>query len=143
VIFVIARTVPMIVVCSWAFKKAPEAYRPGVWIPVLNMFTDMFESLLLAGLIKAFPHRNKAIELLTAYVIQLKWRTFQATLAIMFISLLVGIYYAFHTLLADSVVLEKDRQQKLAAREKVQDVLQRQAARRATDAGDSSGKKNA
>lgn len=143
VVFVITRTVPVCVICSWAYKKAPESIRPGVWIPLLNVFSDILESALLFINIKLFPTRIQPLEQLTAYVIQLKWLTFKATLAIMFISLLVGIYYAFHTLLADSVVLEKDRQQKLAAREKVQDVLQRSAARRAAAASGSDNKKNA
>lgn len=145
VIFVLARTVPISVICAWAYKKAPEAIRPGVWIPTLNMLTDLLESFLLFVLIKAFPHRIQPLETLTAYVIQFKWLTFQVSLGIIFISLLVGIYYAFHTLLADSVVLEKDRQDKLRAREQVQDVLQRSAARRAAaaNASRSESKKNA
>lgn len=134
ILFVTARTIPIIVICSWAFKKAPESRRPGVWIPVLNWCADLLESFLIFGLIKAFPARNKTIELITAYVIQFKWLTFKATLVLMFISLLVGVYYAFHSLLADSVLLEKDRQQKAAAREQVQDVLKRSAARRAATA---------
>ncbi|KAL9555969.1 hypothetical protein MBANPS3_002118 [Mucor bainieri] len=131
VVFVIARSAPVIVVCTWAYKKAPAAVRPGAWIPLLNMFTDLFESFMLFGLIKAFPHRNKVAELITSYVIRFKWLTFQITLGVMFISLMVGIYYGFHGLLADSVVMERERQKKVAAREKVQDVLNRSAARRA------------
>ncbi|CAO3655899.1 unnamed protein product [Mucor hiemalis] len=111
--------------------------RPGIWIPTLNMLTDLLENLLLFVLIKAFPHRIQPLESFTAWVIQFKWLTFQVSLGIIFISLLVGIYYAFHTLLADSVVLEKDRQDKLKAREQVQDVLQRSAARRAAAANTS------
>lgn len=134
IVFVTARTVPIIVICSWAYKKAPESKCPGVWIPVLNWAADLLESFLIFGLIKGFPSRNKTAELITAYVIRFKWLTFQATLVLLFISLLVGVYYAFHSLLADSVMLEKDRQQKLAAREQVQDVLKRSAARRAAAA---------
>lgn len=131
VVFVIARSAPVIVICTWAYKKAPAAVRPGAWIPLLNMFTDLFESFMIFGLIKAFPHRNKTAELLTSYVIRFKWLTFQITLAVMFISLMVGIYYGFHGLLADSVVMERERQKKVTAREQVQDVLDRSAARRA------------
>lgn len=134
VIFVIARTVPMVVICSWAYKKAPAAARPGAWIPILNMFVDLFENLLIFGLIKAFPHRIKAIELFTAYVIQLKWFTFKTSLTIIFVSLLVGIYYGFHGLLSDSVVMEEDRQKKLTSRNKVKEVLANSAARRANSA---------
>ena len=131
IVFVIARSAPVIVICTWAYKKAPAAVRPGAWIPLLNMFTDLFESFMIFGLIKAFPHRNKTAELLTSYVIRFKWLTFQATLAVMFISLMVGIYYGFHGLLADSVVMERERQKKVTAREQVQDVLNKSAARRA------------
>lgn len=134
VVFVIARTVPMVVICSWAYKKAPAAARPGAWIPVLNMCVDLFENLLIFGLIKVFPSRIKALEILTAYVIQLKWFTFKTSLTIIFVSLLVGIYYGFHSLLSDSVVMEEDRQKKLTSRNKVKEVLENSAARRATAA---------
>lgn len=133
-IFVLARTVPMCVICTWAYKKAPASARPGVWVPILNLITDLFENLLITVLIKLFPARIQALELLTAYVIQFKWITFMASIVVMFISLFVGIYYGFHSLLADSVVLEKDRQKKAASREKVQEVLRNSAARRATAA---------
>ncbi|GAA5799658.1 hypothetical protein EDC94DRAFT_581358 [Helicostylum pulchrum] len=133
-VFVLARTVPMLVICTWPYKKAPASARPGVWIPVLNLVIDLFENLLITVLIKIFPLRVQVIETFAAYVIQLKWLTFKVSIAIMFISLFVGIYYGFHSLLADSVVLEKDRQKKLASREKVQEVLQNSAARRATSA---------
>ncbi|KAG1373750.1 hypothetical protein G6F61_009917 [Rhizopus arrhizus] len=134
VIFVLSRTVPFTVLCSYAYKKAPQAVRPGVWMPLLNTAVDLLESFLLFVLLKLFPTRVEGLELLTAYVIQLKWLTFKATLAIMFISLFVGIYYAFHSLLADSVLMEKDRKQKSNARENVQNVLHQSAARRAAAA---------
>jgi predicted membrane protein len=134
---VIARTVPITVICAWAYKKAPEAIRPGVWIPISNLAFDLFENLLIFLLIKIFPQRVEAIEYLTIFVIQLKWFTFKVSLALIFVSMLVGIYYTFHSLLADSLMLEKDRQQKLKAREQVQDVLQRSAARRAAAASTS------
>ncbi|KAG2208115.1 hypothetical protein INT47_010477 [Mucor saturninus] len=134
VAFVIARTVPMVVICSWAYKKAPAGARPGAWIPVLNMCVDLFENLLIFALIKLFPHRVKGLELFTAYVIQFKWFTFKTSLTIIFVSLFVGIFYGFHGLLADSVVMEEDRQKKLTSRNKVQEVLQNSAARRATAA---------
>lgn len=137
VIFVIARTIPIAVICAWAYKKAPEAIRPGVWMPIANLSFDLFENLLIFILIKLFPQRIQALEYLTAFIIQLKWFTFKVTLVLIFVSLLVGIYYTFHSLLADSIVLEKDRQQKLKAREQVQDVLQRSAARRAAAASNS------
>jgi hypothetical protein len=139
IVFVIARSAPVIVLCTWAYKKAPAAIRPGAWLPLLNIFAELFESFMLFGLIKAFPYRNKTAELITAYAIRFKWITFQITLAVIFISLMVGIYYGFHGLLADSVVMEKERQQKVKAREQVQDVLDKSAARRvASDALDKS-----
>ncbi|KAI8980260.1 hypothetical protein BDB01DRAFT_836794 [Pilobolus umbonatus] len=134
VIFVVARTVPICLICSWAFQKVPEKYRPGVWIPVLNMLVDIVESLFLTVDIKLFPQRVELVELMTAYIIQLKWVTFQLTLAIIAVSFFTGIYFSFHSLLADSVLLEKDRLKKVADREKVKDVLDRAAARRAAAA---------
>jgi predicted membrane protein len=106
-------------------------------MPIANLSFDLFENLLIFILIKLFPQRIQALEYLTAFIIQLKWFTFKVTLVLIFVSLLVGIYYTFHSLLADSIVLEKDRQQKLKAREQVQDVLQRSAARRAAAASNS------
>ena len=55
VLFVLARTVPIIVVCAWSFKKAPEKVRPGIWIPLINVAVDLTESFLLTVLIKLFP----------------------------------------------------------------------------------------
>ncbi|KAI8885902.1 hypothetical protein K501DRAFT_284050 [Backusella circina FSU 941] len=133
-VFVLARTIPICLICTWAYKKAPEAIRPGVWVPLLNMVTDLIENVLLLVLIKLFPTRLDGLNTLVAYVIQFKALTFKITIGIMFISLFVGIYYAFHTVLADSVVMEKERKEKLAARDQVQDVLKKSAARRATQA---------
>ncbi|KAI7904981.1 uncharacterized protein BX663DRAFT_501262 [Cokeromyces recurvatus] len=131
VIFAITRTVPITALCTWAFKDAPRAIRPGVWLPILNLVIDLIESFSIFGLLKTFPHRNSAFELFTAFIIHFKKLTFKATLALAFISMLVGIYYKFHSLLSDSVVLEKDRKQKQAARDQVQDVIRESAARRA------------
>ncbi|KAG1445773.1 hypothetical protein G6F56_009798 [Rhizopus delemar] len=111
VIFVLARTVPFTVLSSYAYKKAPEAYRPGVLMPLLNMAIDLLESGVLFVLLQLFPQRIALFEWVAVYVIQLKWITFKITLAIMFVSLFVGIYYAFHSLLADSVLLSKDRKE--------------------------------
>ncbi|KAI8084260.1 uncharacterized protein B0P05DRAFT_534859 [Gilbertella persicaria] len=139
VLFVTARTVPVIVICSWAYQKAPESIRPGIWLPLLNWAADLLESGLLYTLIKMFPQRIEWLEWLTAYVIRFKWITFQGTIGLLFVSMLVGVYYAFHTLLADSVMMEKDRQKKVQARDSIQQVLQGAAARREA----SSNKKNA
>ncbi|KAI9250791.1 hypothetical protein BY458DRAFT_559619 [Sporodiniella umbellata] len=111
VIFVLARTVPFTVICSYAYKQAPEAYRPGVWVPLLNMTIDLMESGVLFLLLQLFPQRIALLEWLAVYLIQAKWLTFKITLIIMFVSLFVGIYFAFHSLLADSIVLPKDRKQ--------------------------------
>ncbi|OBZ84855.1 hypothetical protein A0J61_07098 [Choanephora cucurbitarum] len=141
VLFIMARTVPVVVICSWAYQKAPESWRPGVWLPLLNMVTDLLESGLLFALIKLFPQRVESLEWAAVYVIQLKWITFKGTITLMFISMLVGVYYAFHSLLADSVLMEKDRQKKLQARDQIQEVLRKAAARR--EASSSVNKKNA
>ncbi|KAI8353262.1 hypothetical protein EDC96DRAFT_517374 [Choanephora cucurbitarum] len=141
VLFIMARTVPVVVICSWAYQKAPESWRPGVWLPLLNMVTDLLESGLLFVLIKLFPQRVELLEWAAVYVIQLKWITFKGTITLMFISMLVGVYYAFHSLLADSVLMEKDRQKKLQARDQIQEVLRKAAARR--EASSSVNKKNA
>lgn len=134
VVFVIARAAPIIVVCAWSYRKLPESFRPGIWIPLVNMAADLLESLLLFTVIKLFPQRIQLLELLTTWVIATKKYSFNITLALMFVALLVGIYYGFHGILADSVVMDKDRQDKLRAREQVQDVLKRSAARQATAA---------
>ncbi|CEG68761.1 hypothetical protein RMATCC62417_04958 [Rhizopus microsporus] len=131
VIFVLSRTIPITVLCSYAYKKAPEAIRPGVWIPMLNAAVDLVESFLIFVLLNVFPTRVKSLEWLTVYVIQLKWLTFKTTMAILFIALFVAIYYGFHGLLADSVLMDKDR---AAARDNIQNVLQKSAARRAAAA---------
>ncbi|KAI9480818.1 MAG: hypothetical protein EXX96DRAFT_564227 [Benjaminiella poitrasii] len=139
VVFAIARTVPLTAITTWAFKKVPASLNPGVWLPTLSMFVELFESFLLFGLLKGFPHRNKSFELFTAFVIRFKKLLFKATLALAFVSVLVGVYYAFHSLLADSVVLEKDRKDKQAARDEVQGVIRESAARRATAAAAAAG----
>lgn len=133
-VFVLARTIPICLICTWAYKKAPEAIRPGVWVPLLNMATDLVENVLLLVLIKVFPTRLDGLATLAAYVIQFKALTLKVTIGIMFISLFVGIYFAFHSVLADSVVMEKERKEKVAARDQVQDVLRKSAARKATAA---------
>jgi hypothetical protein len=133
-VFVLARTIPICLICTWAYKKAPEAIRPGVWVPLLNMATDLVENVLLLVLIKVFPTRLDGLATLAAYVIQFKALTLRVTIGIMFISLFVGIYFAFHSVLADSVVMEKERKEKVAARDQVQDVLRKSAARKATAA---------
>ncbi|RCH81060.1 hypothetical protein CU097_001591, partial [Rhizopus azygosporus] len=61
----------------------------------------------------------------------LKWLTFKTTMVILFIALFVAIYYGFHGLLADSVLMDKDR---VAAKDNIQNVLQKSAARRAAAA---------
>jgi hypothetical protein len=133
-VFVLARTIPICLICTWAYKKAPEAMRPGVWVPLLNMATDLVENVLLMVLLKVFPTRLDGLATLAAYIIQFKALTLKVTIGIMFISLFVGIYYAFHSVLADSVVMEKERKEKVAARDQVQDVLRQSAARKATAA---------
>lgn len=134
VIFVLARSSPIIAVCAWSYRKVPDTFRPGVWIPLLNMFTDLLESLLLFIDIKLFPQRIELLEVAITWVITAKKYSFNVTLGLMFVALLVGIYYGFHGVLADSVVMDKDREDKLRAREQVQDVLKRSAARQATAA---------
>ncbi|KAI8979621.1 hypothetical protein BDF20DRAFT_1000888 [Mycotypha africana] len=134
VIFVLARTVPFVVICTWAYEKAPERFRPGAWIPLLNAIVDLFESFMLFGVIKAFPQRNKTAEMITCYVIRFKMLTFKFTLGLMFVSLLVGVYYGFHGLLAESVVLDKGRRDRAKARDDIQEVIRQSAARRATAA---------
>ncbi|KAI8084608.1 uncharacterized protein BX664DRAFT_169196 [Halteromyces radiatus] len=123
--FLLCRTVPLCLLVQWAFQSAPRWSRPGVWLPLLTTFVDLTENVLIWLLLKTFPHRLDFLGQMTAWMIELKWILFFSTVALVCISGLVGIYYSFHSMLANSVLMEKDRQEKLRARQHVTDVLQR------------------
>ncbi|KAF7721663.1 hypothetical protein EC973_004313 [Apophysomyces ossiformis] len=123
--FLITRTVPICLLVYWAFRRAPEWSRPGVWIPLATTVIDLTENALIYVLLKLYPRRVHLIAQLTAYTIQLKWVFLWATIAVLSIGLLVGIYFGFHGLLADSVLLSNDRKDRMMARRHVNAALQR------------------
>lgn len=138
--FLLFRTVPLCLLVQWAFKSAPAWSRPGVFIPLASTFIDLTENALIWLLLKAFPRRLDTLAQLTAWMIEIKWAAFVATAVLVCISGLVGIYYSFHTMLANSVLMEKDRQEKLRARRHVTDVLQR-SGKAASSSSSSAGDK--
>ncbi|KAI8069900.1 hypothetical protein BC940DRAFT_17390 [Gongronella butleri] len=137
--FVLFRALPLMLLVHWAFSQAPAKIRPGLWIILVNVFIDLTENALIVTLMKTYPRQLPNLAQWTAYVIEAKWYSFWAVVALAFVSGLVGIYYSFHSMLAGSVLMEKDRQEKLRARQHVQQVLQRSAKNKA--ASSSAGKK--
>ncbi|CAO3607543.1 unnamed protein product [Cunninghamella echinulata] len=123
--FLLFRTLPICLLIHWAFSSAPRWSRPGVWLPLLSTFVDLLENMMIWFLIKLYPQRFNSLAQWTAWIIQLKWILLWLTVGLVCISGLVGIYYSFHNMLASSVLLEKDRQDKLRARRHVTDVLER------------------
>ncbi|CAO3638656.1 unnamed protein product [Cunninghamella blakesleeana] len=123
--FLLFRTLPLCLLIHWAFSSAPPKWKPGLWIPLACTFIDLLENMTIWMLLKLYPTRLPLLGQLTAYLIQLKWYFFWFTIALVCVSSLVGIYFSFHNMLSNSVLLEKDRQDKLRARRHVTDVLER------------------
>ncbi|KAI8340273.1 hypothetical protein BC941DRAFT_419972 [Chlamydoabsidia padenii] len=139
--FLLFRTVPMCLLVHWAFKLAPSWSRPGVFIPLATTFIDLVENGLIWLLLKAYPRRLDTLAQLTAWMIEAKWAAFVATLVLMCVSGLVGIYYSFHAMLSNSVLMEKDRQEKLRARRHVTEVLHRSGKSSSSSAAAGNDKK--
>ncbi|CAO3597321.1 unnamed protein product [Absidia cylindrospora] len=123
--FLLCRLVPLCLMVHWAFQSAPQWSRPGMSIPLAGTLVDLTENFLIWILLKTYPRRLMFLAQWTAWMIELKWAMFWAVVVLVCVSGLVGIYYSFHTMLANSVLMEKDRNEKLRARRHVTDVLQR------------------
>ncbi|CDS14499.1 hypothetical protein LRAMOSA06668 [Lichtheimia ramosa] len=137
--FLLCRTLPLCLLTYMGFKRAPQYIRPGVWIHLLTTAWDLGENALLYIILKTYPRRLDFVAWLATGFIQGKWVLFWATIFIIFVSVGSAIYYTFHSMLADSVmVLQNDKKDKENARRHVDAVLKRQ---RALAAASASGKK--
>ncbi|KAG0174004.1 hypothetical protein DFQ28_007235 [Apophysomyces sp. BC1034] len=141
--FLLTRTVPICLLVYWAFRRAPQWCRPGVWIPLATTAVDLTENALIYGLLKLYPRRVDAAAQLVAYSIQLKWVLLWATVAVLSIGLLVGIYFGFHGLLADSVLLENDKKDRVMAKRHVNAALLRASGSNASSSAAAQKKKDA
>lgn len=139
--FLLFRTLPLCLLIHWAFSSAPQKWKPGLWIPLASTFVDLIENFLIWILLKLYPQRLNLLGQWTAYLIQLKWYLFWLTIGLVCISSIVGIYFSFHSMLSNSVLLEKDRQDKLRARRHVTDVLERTGKSKANTSSTSSSNK--
>lgn len=139
--FLIFRTLPLCVLTYYGFQRAPKWIQPGIWIHLATTGWDLAENAVLYVLMKLYPTRIDFLAWLACGLIQGKWILFWTSIALITVSMLFGIYYGFHGLLADSVLFEKDRQERLKARRDIQQMAKRQQQQRG--AGSSSAKKNA
>ncbi|KAI9030719.1 hypothetical protein CLU79DRAFT_731210 [Phycomyces nitens] len=123
--FLLSRTIVLCLLMYYAFRSAPKWARPGVWIPVATTIFDLFENFLIYGLIVLYPRRIDAMAQLTAYAIMWKWVWLWATVASLCVGLLAGIYYGFHGLLAESVLMERDKEKRDMAKRHLSAAMQR------------------
>ncbi|KAI8143226.1 hypothetical protein BJV82DRAFT_611863 [Fennellomyces sp. T-0311] len=140
--FLLARTLPLCLLTYFGFRRAPEWMRPGVWLHLVTTAWDLGENLVLYALLKAYPGRIEFLAWLLAGVIQGKWVLFWSSVVLVCVSMIFAIYYGFHGMLRDSVlVLEKDKRDRLNAKRHVDGVLQRQRNAAASSAAAAQKKK--
>ncbi|KAI7871864.1 hypothetical protein BDF14DRAFT_1718530, partial [Spinellus fusiger] len=123
--FLLARTVVLCLLMYYAFRSAPRWARPGVWIPMFSTAFDLFENTLLYALLALYPRRIEAVAQLAAYAILWKWVWLWFTVASLCFGLLAGIYFGFHSLLADSVLMDKDKEKREMDRRHLNAAIQR------------------
>ncbi|ORX57992.1 hypothetical protein DM01DRAFT_1405657 [Hesseltinella vesiculosa] len=128
--FVVFRAIPIAFMICWAFKTAPAKYQPGIWVVLVNVFADLLENILITILLKSYPERLPFIAQALTWVIDIKWKSFWGMLGLLFVAMLAGIYFSFHAMLANSVLLEKDRKDKQRARQHVNQVMDRAGSSR-------------
>ncbi|KAI8374133.1 uncharacterized protein BYT42DRAFT_535095 [Radiomyces spectabilis] len=136
--FLLARTIPMCLLCYWAFSRAPQWTRLGVWIPLATSIVDLFENFLIWILLNLYPRQIDLLGQLAAWAILAKWTMLWITVAVLAIGLLLGIYYGFHGLLADSVLMDKDRKDREMARRHLNDAVKRNGQRASASSGSAS-----
>ncbi|KAJ2964251.1 hypothetical protein NQZ79_g885 [Umbelopsis isabellina] len=107
--FVLIRLLPLCVFAQWSMGKYPKIASALIYFHVFAAAWDILENLILFIVLKAFPRRYDALASLLCTWISIKWYLLYATGATVAGGLLVGLYHSFHSLLADSVLMEKDR----------------------------------
>lgn len=124
--FLLSRTLPLCLMTYYGFRNAPQFVRPGIWLHLLTTAWDLGENFLIYVLIKLYPTRVDFLAWLLAGAIQGKWILFWLTIANICVSMMFGIYFGFHGMLKDSVLMEKDKRENM--RRHVDDALKRQRA---------------
>jgi hypothetical protein len=107
--FVLIRLLPLCVFAQWSMGKYPKAASALIYFHVFAAAWDIIENAILFIVLKAFPRRYDTLASLLCTWITLKWYFLYITGATVALGLLVGLYHSFHSLLADSVLMEKDR----------------------------------
>ncbi|KAG2188888.1 hypothetical protein INT44_004028 [Umbelopsis vinacea] len=107
--FVLIRVIPLCVFAQWAYSKYPRIANPLIYFFAVASVWEVLENAMVWFVVKQFPRRYDGIASLLVYWISIKWFTLYVTVASLALGVLVGIYYSFHALLADSVLMDKDR----------------------------------
>jgi hypothetical protein len=90
-------------------SKYPRISNPLIYFFVFAAAWEILENIMVWFSVKQFPRRYDWIASLLVHWINVKWYTLYVTGASLAIGLLVGIYHSFHAVLADSVLMDKDR----------------------------------
>lgn len=107
--FVLIRLLPLCVFAQWSMGKYPRLANPLIYFHVFTAAWDIIENLMIWFIVNQFPRRYNGLAQFLCTWIAGKWYLLYATGATIAIGLLVGIYHSFHSLLADSVLMDKDR----------------------------------
>jgi hypothetical protein len=89
--------------------KYPRVANPLIYFHVFTAVWDLIENIMIWFVINQFPRKYNWLASLLCTWIAGKWYLLYITGGTIAIGLLVGIYHSFHSLLADSVLMEKDR----------------------------------
>jgi hypothetical protein len=90
-------------------NKYPRIANPLIYFFAVASVWEVLENVMVYFIVKQFPRRYDGIASLLVHWISIKWYTLYITGASLAIGVLVGIYHSFHAILADSVLMDKDR----------------------------------